>query len=579
MSAPSGVATVEYPRQIINKTGPTEQALLTNQKPEQHVRRLLSESSTLATPLIIYCISSMSSSGWLLTFLACQWNAERHRIGCGQKPEPRVRRLPSESTTLATPLIIYCISSMSFSGWLIIFLACHWNTERQRIGGGLVIQHVCALIRRHPTATPHQYTTPILALHYSTLTRMLASSGCFTAILDSAIQSALLPCHEEEVTASYWKKITSTLTDVFNSFIVDSLENECLSSRSCIRLIILACQEVLERISIYLSAAGTEDLFKKLLLDDDQCSKTSVFDLFLREVTSCIAHQRVVENGDLISRAPLFRDAVVWVTDKVHYPVISSSQHLSILHPLALQLMEDYRSQIKLLGLRLLAHLAQEVLVASWRSTGRAEATLEVLICQRFAHSREKDLMDSTYNCIFLCLHLLEETQRKDWYNRISDILLCDLALEVCFEKKIVLLKNIARILDVLGRDVMIHSRRLLKAAEITLLAPRSPTYSSQEHESFLRMLEIVHKFVVLGVDCLFPDLVVMVLPMIIAFIDLEWSRRQNQKDSSSLSELSRVLTEIINRIVDADPITMNSALETCSQSVPAIRLFVSTSS
>ncbi|VDD82924.1 unnamed protein product [Mesocestoides corti] len=431
---------------------------------------------------------------------------------------------------------------------------------------------------------------------------MLASSGCFTAILDSAIQSALLPCHEEEVTASYWKKITSTLTDVFNSFIVDSLENECLSSRSCIRLIILACgcigndlstkklrtvdkrlsslgQEVLERISIYLSAAGTEDLFKKLLLDDDQCSKTSVFDLFLREVTSCIAHQRVVENGDLISRAPLFRDAVVWVTDKVHYPVISSSQHLSILHPLALQLMEDYRSQIKLLGLRLLAHLAQEVLVASWRSTGRAEATLEVLICQRFAHSREKDLMDSTYNCIFLCLHLLEETQRKDWYNRISDILLCDLALEVCFEKKIVLLKNIARILDVLGRDVMIHSRRLLKAAEITLLAPRSPTYSSQEHESFLRMLEIVHKFVVLGVDCLFPDLVVMVLPMIIAFIDLEWSRRQNQKDSSSLSELSRVLTEIINRIVDADPITMNSALETCSQSVPAIRLFVSTSS
>uniref|UniRef100_A0A5K3FBS3 Uncharacterized protein n=1 Tax=Mesocestoides corti TaxID=53468 RepID=A0A5K3FBS3_MESCO len=51
-----------------------------------------------------------------------------------QKPEPRVRRLPSESTTLATPLIIYCISSMSFSGWLSSFPACHWIAERHGIG-------------------------------------------------------------------------------------------------------------------------------------------------------------------------------------------------------------------------------------------------------------------------------------------------------------------------------------------------------------------------------------------------------------------------------------------------------------
>uniref|UniRef100_A0A5K3FVZ7 Ovule protein n=1 Tax=Mesocestoides corti TaxID=53468 RepID=A0A5K3FVZ7_MESCO len=66
-----------------------------------------------------------------------------------QKPEPRVRRLPSESTTLATPLIIYCNSVVSFSVRLLIFLVCHWNTERHRIGCGQVVQHVCALIRRH----------------------------------------------------------------------------------------------------------------------------------------------------------------------------------------------------------------------------------------------------------------------------------------------------------------------------------------------------------------------------------------------------------------------------------------------
>uniref|UniRef100_A0A5K3FZU7 Uncharacterized protein n=1 Tax=Mesocestoides corti TaxID=53468 RepID=A0A5K3FZU7_MESCO len=81
MSSHSDVATVEYPSPNRKKTGTTEQALLTNQKPEPRVRRLPSDSTTLATPLIIYCISSMSFSGWLPSFPACHWNAERHRIG------------------------------------------------------------------------------------------------------------------------------------------------------------------------------------------------------------------------------------------------------------------------------------------------------------------------------------------------------------------------------------------------------------------------------------------------------------------------------------------------------------------
>uniref|UniRef100_A0A5K3F115 Ovule protein n=1 Tax=Mesocestoides corti TaxID=53468 RepID=A0A5K3F115_MESCO len=62
------------------KTGTTEQALLTNQKPEPHVRRLSSESATLATPLIIYCISSMSFSGWLPSFPACHSDAAANPV-------------------------------------------------------------------------------------------------------------------------------------------------------------------------------------------------------------------------------------------------------------------------------------------------------------------------------------------------------------------------------------------------------------------------------------------------------------------------------------------------------------------
>uniref|UniRef100_A0A5K3FCW1 Uncharacterized protein n=1 Tax=Mesocestoides corti TaxID=53468 RepID=A0A5K3FCW1_MESCO len=54
MSAPSDIATVEYPSPNKEKTGTTDKALLTNHKPEPHFRRLPSESTTLATPIIIY---------------------------------------------------------------------------------------------------------------------------------------------------------------------------------------------------------------------------------------------------------------------------------------------------------------------------------------------------------------------------------------------------------------------------------------------------------------------------------------------------------------------------------------------
>uniref|UniRef100_A0A5K3F6M8 Frizzled/Smoothened transmembrane domain-containing protein n=1 Tax=Mesocestoides corti TaxID=53468 RepID=A0A5K3F6M8_MESCO len=65
----------------MNKTGTTEQASLTNHKTEPHVRHLPSESTTLATPLIIYYTSFVSFTGWLLIILTCHWNAKRHRIG------------------------------------------------------------------------------------------------------------------------------------------------------------------------------------------------------------------------------------------------------------------------------------------------------------------------------------------------------------------------------------------------------------------------------------------------------------------------------------------------------------------
>uniref|UniRef100_A0A5K3FZ90 Pleckstrin homology domain containing, family H (With MyTH4 domain) member 2 n=1 Tax=Mesocestoides corti TaxID=53468 RepID=A0A5K3FZ90_MESCO len=57
--------SAEYPSPRTKKTGTTEQALLTNHEPEPHTRRRLSESSTLATPLLLYHFSTVSVSGWL----------------------------------------------------------------------------------------------------------------------------------------------------------------------------------------------------------------------------------------------------------------------------------------------------------------------------------------------------------------------------------------------------------------------------------------------------------------------------------------------------------------------------------
>lgn len=81
---------------------------------------------------------------------------------------------------------------------------------------------------------------------------------------------------------------------------------------------------------------------------------------------------------------------------------------------------------------------------------------------------------------------MLEPSKREVWNNRLIDLLLSDLAPESKLERRIVLTKYVSNVIDLLGPEIMVHSRRLLKAAELNLLAPRAVFDVSGLHVLFI---------------------------------------------------------------------------------------------
>ena len=225
--------------------------------------------------------------------------------------------------------------------------------------------------------------------------------------IDDVIRLASLSCHEEEIDEQQWKKIASSVRELLVHLRIAILKE--ISPRSLIRLLIVIfgclgndrstrkivihdnelaqlARQSLKSILLSVKVSSVEELLMKSIKDTGSLS-ASVLDRIICESTNFIAHLHQGHSDDSIHRGPLFRDALIWVTGTAHYPMLSDCRYLSVLHPLCLQLVEDYRHQLKMLGLELLTHLGREISVSTWRMTGRIEATLETLACQRSIHS------------------------------------------------------------------------------------------------------------------------------------------------------------------------------------------------
>nr|VZI36315.1 unnamed protein product [Spirometra erinaceieuropaei] len=417
--------------------------------------------------------------------------------------------------------------------------------------------------------------------------------------LKEVVGGALYDTHEEEINESFWQKQRESYSSVLEDLPSSIAPFKELPSRPSYRLLILLggclgnslstrklCNpgdrlyqlalNTLDSLQQSIGAANIGELFRQ---DDTASSRRPTFDQLLQEVSLAVSARPPNEtDGSPFTKAPLLRDALIWFSLNVNYPVLCDNKQLGLLHPFALQLLEDYRPPVKSCGLQLLKHLSTEVLISSWRSSGRCEATLNVLLTLRSSYASTQTLLAEAFGCIFAFLRLLEPTEKRIWLNKLAEVLFSDLVLEAKLENRVVLTGYATTLTDLLGREIMVHSRRLLKSAELTLLAPRSSNSANlreREHLSFSQMLACLLKFVQLSSDLLFPDLLPMVLPVLTSFVDLEWSRRGNEDVAGGLSTLSSQLTSILSLLLKQNPPEVSKVLNRCVELSPNLQPMV----
>ncbi|VDP96814.1 unnamed protein product [Trichobilharzia regenti] len=234
-----------------------------------------------------------------------------------------------------------------------------------------------------------------------------------------------------------------------------------------------------EILHILMSRCHVETIRKLLLLKPSQYKKLNASANLASQILKfCVIHITKASNkssDDPLTRSPLFRDTLIWLTIELDYPELAGDEFISVLQPLGLRLTEDYRPCIQLAGLKLLYNLACKARIADWRQSNRGEAVISQLLNHRIASSPESSelLLDEVYSTMLVLTNLLDKSKSFHWYDKITERLLFDLLMESRYKRQIVLLRHLLKLIHILKASFSLYTEQFLKIVSSILLGPR----------------------------------------------------------------------------------------------------------
>ncbi|CAH8553017.1 unnamed protein product [Heterobilharzia americana] len=315
------------------------------------------------------------------------------------------------------------------------------------------------------------------------------------------VESSKLEEHEALVSESVWVKRVQIYMDtctcikriLANKSIVNNvpspytlillggiLGNTYTTCKLCIDNTLLTLIE--EVLNMLLSRCNVESVRNLLLLEPIQSSKLrSSSNLASQILKLCVSHlAKTSENSDdSLTKSPLFRDTLIWLTMELDYPELAGDEFISILQPLGLRLTEDYRPCIQSAGLSVLRNLAHKARIADWRQSNRAEAVISHLLVHRIANSSDSSeaLLDEVYSTLLLLTSLLDVSNASHWYNEITERLLFDLLMENRYKRQIVLLQHLLKLINILKASFSLYTQQFTRIVSHILLGPQKPKH------------------------------------------------------------------------------------------------------
>nr|CDS33969.1 FAD dependent oxidoreductase domain containing protein [Hymenolepis microstoma] len=412
--------------------------------------------------------------------------------------------------------------------------------------------------------------------------------------IDNIIRLSSFSCHEEEVSSDTWQNLSLSINNLFANFKEAKVAFDKLPRRTLIRLLVVVygvvgnfqssrkltnldreiAGLVADEIASSFNTSGCLELMNASI-GTDHLEREVIYDLVLQETTRLITH---LSNGSDISplcKGPLFRDALLFTTLSVKYPTLGDSHQLSILHPFCLQLLEDYRINIKQCGLSLLVHLSDQFLLPTWRLSGRAMATLEALAVQRITSGQNMVFLDLVNSCSLKFIGKLEPQDSIIWAEKFMEQLLIDANIEGNQEKRLLLLNSIYNTMEILGKRISVQSKRLIEVIQNALLAPPQPAFKKdtreKEQASHLLSLKILSVFVDLTFDILYPDLIEMVVPPLSVFYELASERIKLISSNLFFESISESIVKVFAKLASPDAESFRVLLKKMSVNFPSL--------